>query len=483
MDLTIGFDVGTTAIKGVLLDVDKGIAAQATRSTELMRPEEGWVEFSAERAYELVCKVTHELLEHKPPDGNVRAIALSGATGNTGLFDAHMKPIGNVLSWMDARARDHWRARLPAVDPDEVYRRVGWPFGGAFPMGHLAWLRSERPELYSRAAYRLMNITYLYHRLCGRLAIDPSTATTFYLQDQTATQWHEPYLEALGISPGSLPAIRPSGTAVAPLCGAAVEDLGLTDTTMVVLGSFDHPSAARGVGVRDQGELMLSCGTSWVGFYPVNDRELALSQRLLVDPFLRPDGPWGAMFALTSVGVTLDRFMDALVFDGGPRDYGLLNDEAAKAPPGSEGLMLNPLNPTTTRDDALASVRERFPLPCRCRAVMEGVAFEMRRKIELLASAGMPSKSITMVGGPSESNSWTRIVAEVAGLSIRLVNGQSAGASGAAMMAAVGTGLFTELREAQARLSAPVRIVEPQPSVREEYNVVYRGYLDAHPGA
>lgn len=471
MELTIGLDIGTSAIKGVLLDPARGVLAEARRATELLRPAPGRVEFSAERCFELVCETVRELAGRVPPGSTVRGLALSGATGNTCLFDRDMRPLCSVISWMDERAKAEWRELLPDLDAGQVYPLVGWPFGGMFPLAHLAWLRRHEAGLYARAAHRLMNITYLYYRLSGRLAIDHSTATTFFLQDQVRGCWHTPHLDTLGLSVDELPQLQQSGTAVGPLSADAARLTGLDQTAAVVLGAFDHPSAARATGVVAPGDVLLSCGTSWVGFYPVADRDLALAQRMLVDPFLKPEGPWGAMFSLAGVGVAIDRLFDELVFRG-TRDYGMLNRVADECGPGADGLSISLLDPAEREPGRLEAVRSGYSRAQAARAIMESVAFEMRRRIEQRATAGMPARAIAMVGGPSESPAWVRIVAEVTGVPVRLFGGQAAGAAGAAMLAAAGIGVTVDC---QAIASAGRTIGADEPA-RKQYDTLYRGY-------
>lgn len=480
MDLLLGFDIGTTALKGVLCSPERGIIAEAKRSTEQLRPQPGFVEFSSVGCYELLCDAIRELVTHAPADSAIGALALSGATGNTVLLDNSGEPLGNAISWMDGRVGDRWPELLPGLDADEVYRVVGWPFGGGFPLGHLGWLRKNLPERYARADRHVMNITYLTHRLSGRYACDPSTATTFYLQNQVAQAWHQPYVDMLGLDAARMPEILPSGSSLGPLTATACRDTGLSPGTELVLGSFDHPSAARGVGISRPGQLLLSCGTSWVGFYPMTTRENALAQRLLIDPFLHPDGPWGPLFALTSMGVAIDALLDSLVFEDGPRDFVRLNEAAASAAPGSDGLMLNPRDPHVVENARLSSVIGDFGREQRSRAIMEGAAYEMRRRILQLEAAGVPARDITMVGGPSESPVWTQIMADICGLPIRLTNGQVAGALGAAIMAGIGVDLFDDAATGYDVLCTQATLKEPDSVRSGQYSELYDAYIAAH---
>ena len=328
-----------------------------------------------------------------------------------------------------------------------------------------------------------MNSDWLLFRLSGSWGMDPSTATTFYLQDQVNRKWHGPLIEYLGIPEDAISTLKPSGSVLDYLSPEGAKDTGLTEETVVVLGSFDHPSAARGIGFFDPGDLLLSCGTSWVGFYPVEDRDLALSQGLLVDPFLTPEGPWGTMFSLPKIGNLIDWYIDNIIVRQGedPADkYTIFSERAAGAPIGANGHFVNPyLNskhiPNSEIDLHLTRSRGEI-----ARAVMEGPALRMRRNIEKLAEAGICAEQIAMVGGPSESPVWPRIVAEVIGLELKLINGQTAGAVGAAILAAIGAGLFRNEREAFEAMGGDGIIITPSVEAVEKYNAVYEGYLERY---
>lgn len=437
METLIGIDLGTSATKGVLLAADGRILARERRPTELIRPRPDWVEFSSPRCHEILCEVIQSLLKSAPRDSRVTALALSGATGNALLMDQQGEPLGNAINWMDTRS-----ANDPAVDPvglspAEIYRTVGWPYFRGFPLVQLTWLKRNQPERFRRASMVAMNITYLYHRLCGKFGMDHSTASTFYLQDQVKRQWHKPLLDLLELDETRLPQLLPSASILGGITRKAAQETGLQEGTAVVLGSFDHPSAARGVGVLTPGEVLLSCGTSWVGFYPVRDRELTLSQTMLSDPFLSPAGPWGAIFSLPCVGSKVEDFVTR-TFPSEPSmaaRYARFNEAASRAARGSSDP---------------------------CRSIMESIARDMKARVESLSQAGLMANRLVMVGGPTESDVWIAILADELGLEISLPEtGAFAGALGAAIMAGIGRNLFANEAEAFSRLSCKVRIQRP----------------------
>jgi len=234
------------------------------------------------------------------------------------------------------------------------------------------------------------------------------------LFDQVNRRWYKPYLDMLEIPEEAISELDSSGTVLGPLIPEGAEDTGLSEETLVVLGAFDHPSAARGTGFTKAGDLLLSCGTSWVGFYPIEDRDLAISQRLLVDSFLTPEGPWATMFSLPMIGRRIDWYIENLVLleEEDPEEkYTIFSESSEKVPPGAEGHYINPFIDSEHVPQAEIDLHANRSRDEIARAVMEGPALRMRYNIERLAEAGISADRIAMVGGPSESPVWPRIVA------------------------------------------------------------------------
>ena len=480
MQLFIGLDVGTSAVKGLLVSPDGRKIASGLRRVQHLHPSPERTEIDPNGHYQCVTGLIRELAGAVPTGDIVAALSMAFASGNTILLDEANNPLTNIISWLDRRTVGLAAMRTPGFDPAQVHAVVGWPASDGLPLAHLAWLKLKEPELYRQAARVAMNVDWLGWRFTGRWGLDHSTATTFYLQDQVARRYHTPYLEFLGLRESALSPLAPSGTPLGPLTSRAAADTGLPAGTLVVLGAFDHPCAARGTAALNPGDLLISCGTSWVGFYPWPERRFLVSQGMLVDPFLSPQGPWGGMSALTAVGTTVEWVISNLVL--GPRDdtanrYQLFNEAAMRSTRGAGGLFLNPLQTVEALGKRAAPAGTRREASAR--AIMEGTAFEMKRQIESLARAGLVARRVAMVGGPSESPVWPRIVAEVTGLTLSLVNGQTAAAMGAAVLAGIGAGIFADERDAAVRLAAQPQIITPAEDAVREYGDIYCRYREA----
>jgi xylulokinase len=439
----IGLDLGTSAIKGVLTDAQGQVLAEAEADSVFLHPREGWVEVDPGQHYRHVREVIRELATAAP--GEVAALAMAAASGNTLLTDADGEPLANIINWLDGRVARQPPAVLADLTPSAVRQITGWPCVMSFPLGHLAWLREQRGSLYARAGHIGMDTDWLVHKLTGRWVMDHSTAATFHLRDQRSGAYHAPFLEMLDIPLERLSALAPSGTVVGPLTAAARRVTGLGAHTLVVAGCFDHPAAARCVGVLRPGQLMLSCGTSWVGFLPCLDRQMLVDAEMLCDPFLSADGgPWAGMFSVPAVGRKIDWYIDNLIAPGEADRLRIFDESAAQAAPGAGGLAIDLREPPRRLAASRADIS---------RAVMEGAARLLNEKLRALHARGFQYDRAVMVGGPARSPIWPGIVAETTGLEVT-VGRRSAGAQGAALLAAVGVGFYESIHAAHVRASS-----------------------------
>ncbi|MCK4983407.1 MAG: hypothetical protein KAS17_10820, partial [Victivallaceae bacterium] len=308
----MGLDLGTTAIKGVVMNQNGNIVAESSKNTRFIEPESGWFEIDPEKHYQDICAIIKELTAKTP--GEITALAMAVASGNTLLANADGKPLTNIINWMDQRAVQNPPQVLSNLSVAEVRQVTGWPCIDSFPLGQLAWLQENQPELYRSASRYCMNSDRLLFRFTGQWLMDYSTATTSHLQEQTTYTYHKKFLDLLNISEDKLSKLVPSACFAGNLKARALADTGLSASTKIITGSFDHPAAARALRVFEPGQLMLSCGTSWVGFFPENDRQKIIDLELLCDPFLAPKcGAWGAIFSVPYIGRTIDWYVKNVI--------------------------------------------------------------------------------------------------------------------------------------------------------------------------
>jgi len=298
------------------------------------------------------------------------------------------------------------------------------------PLSQLCFIKKHSPETLRKAAVICMSTEYLNFILTGKWGIGTSAGTPFFLINQKTGKYNRDVLEKLGISEEKLPPIMKTGSVLGEVTKDAAKISALPEGAKVVLGTFDHPGAARAAGVIREGQLLLSCGTSWVGFFPVKNRESIISNRLLCDPFL--GDVWGAMFSVSSVSAKLDVYIKKYIADGNDR-YLKLEELARK----SNGIAFK--TDLHGNDDEVMSKHSKEDIAL---AIMESVAYILKDKFEVLEKSGISAKSAVMAGGPSESAFWASVIEKILGIPIKVYDGVNTGAVGAAMIAGIGAGLF-----------------------------------------
>lgn len=462
MNCFVGLDIGTSAIKCILISESGKILGQAKTKNIFLHPEAGRVEYNADERYNQICNLIRDVVQQKPSASQVRAVCITGASGNGLLLDKNKKPIENVASWLDSRAESNYNELLSPFTSEYIHSVTGWPKIGSFPFSYFAWMKENQPEVYNSARFLATDFIYFNYRLSGCWEHDTSTATNFYLQEQTSQKYHQPFLDFLNIDIDSLPKIVKSGEPIGTITAQASQETGLPEGTVVVAGSFDHPSAARGTGMTKLGDLLLSCGTSWVGFFPVTSREGALERKMLIDPFLAPGGPWGAMFSFAGVGVTITEYIN-LIFNNAPSKF-IKFDAAVMASKRENHLPdFDLFQKELSPEEYLSKMLNNYSIPEISRSIMESMAKLMRNKIDFFRKEGMPINNVAMVGGFSESKIWPQILADVMEVPVNLIQGEYAGCLGASILSGIGVGLFKNESDGFHKLNINFITLKPKP--------------------
>jgi len=494
MDLLLGLDVGTTATKALLLNVEGKVVASASYSYGLMTPHEDWVEQDPEDLWRGVVATCRKVLEKVKPQDRVLALSISSQGGTTIPVDADGQPVYNAISWMDHRAHDQAEQLRGAVGDDRVYEVSGWQLGDGLPLLHISWLRQCAPETFASARYFLFVNDFIVYRLTGELCMDPSDAGITQLYNIAQGQWDSHMLEMAGIRPDQLSPVRNSGVVVGQLTAEAGQETGLPRSALVVNGAHDQYCAALGAGVLKPGDVMLSCGTAWVILCLTEQLELDPEQRLSISPSAIPN-KWGALKSLGGVGACMEWFLRNLWENisccaPGPDLYNELNRRVNAVPAGSKGLIFFPSSSGYGRGSrgAFIGLTLSHSRDDMARAVMEGIAFELRWTMADLgfsesgdsAPMGFSSlpaiRELRMVGGAAASPVWPKIVADITNIPVVLPSTTEAASCGAAILAGVGRGTFPNPEAGYRILSGRETLLEPSEENVRRYNELFRIY-------
>ena len=459
----IGLDLGTSAIKGILISTKGEVISKAAIPTNYIRSDDNRVEFDADEHYLKTAAVIRELSSGVADKKCITALSMASASGNTLLVDSQGTPLINAISWLDQRVTDETDIVMGDPDPAYVYETVGWQYINSFPLSHLSWLRSHESKLLDASSTVCMTTDYINFRLTGRWGIDHSTATTFYLQDQKKRIWNDDFLNKLNIPASKLPSLYKSGHMLGEISNTAADETGLLPGTKVVLGSFDHPCAARGSKTLLPKQLLISCGTSWVAFFPFANRSESISRNMITDVFTNDDnGCWAGMLSLPAVAPKIDSYLKRYISSDDNR-FSEFDRLAALSSAGANGLIINPVEDITNTDISGYSKKDI------ARALMEGTAFLFKAMLDKHISTGLEISSAVMVGGPTKSDIWPKITADVMGIDVSIINGQHAGAFGAAILAGIGSGIYTDIRDAYKK----IRFEEKQLSFSKDDHKLY----------
>jgi xylulokinase len=304
--------------------------------------------------------------------------------------------------------------------------------------------------------------------------MDHSTATTMYLYEQAAGRKNEALIERLGLKPPMISDLLPTGSLLGRISPEARARTGLNEGTQAFLGCFDHPGAARALEIRGRRQLLMSCGTSWVGLVVLGDRGEGIARGMLVDPYESASGGgWCGMFSLAGMGKRFDSWIVEAFRQGAAlREL----DSACPAPSMEEFLRtmnrvaaaVDPLGRIPAIDlktmkpdpETVESLLRTHSAGELFRALMESAAFEFR---SLLLDKGIGLDAIDevfLVGGPSGSIVWRQIIADTLAKPLTVRYGKTAGAAGAARIAAKASGFPLGSREPEAKIDPCPRAVD-----------------------
>ena len=435
MSHLIGMDMGTSSVKAILMTEDGKVQKVSRGAFEYTNLENGGVEISAETYAKVCINVIKDLAD--AAGGDVKAICASSASGNLLVLDKENNPLTGIINWQDKRVGEEAREVFGYLDADTFYKQIGWPFGfKAFPLAQMAYIKKTEPEIIKKAGKVCMSTEYLYFLLTGKWGISSSAGTPFYFIDQEKKEYIPHLLETLGVSEDMFPPVMDAAGTLGTITAQMTESTGLKEGTPIVLGTFDHPSAARGVGVFKEGQVLFSCGTSWVALFPIESRDKIADAKMLIDPFLSANGGcWAGMTSVASISERIWLYVSHYISDGKDA-FNMLSSLAKECKPGAGGLKIN------LREEPNDEIALKYTKSQIARAIMEGTVNLLKERLDMLREKGIYASEGIMVGGPSEDPYWIELIEEMCNIKLNVIHGQYAGAVGAATMAGIGCGLY-----------------------------------------
>jgi xylulokinase len=446
----LGIDVGTGGTRALLLDETGAVIASAIEEHEpFASPRSGWAEQDPHDWWKACQGAVLKLLrESKVPAAEIACIGLSGQMHGAVLLDRNDEVLRPALIWCDQRTAAECRYLNQTIGPRRLVELTANPALTNFTLTKLLWVRTNEPEIWRKFRSFLLPKDYVRLRLTGVRAIDVADASGTLLLDVVHRRWSEEMLGAVGFSPECLPALHESQEIVGRVTEAAAASTGLKAGTPVVAGAGDQAAGATGMGIVRPGDVSATIGTSGVVF--------AASDAPVTDPLGRLHtfchaipGRWHVMGVTQAAGLSLRWLRDNFAPSS---NYDQLSGEAAKAPPGSGGVLWAPylMGERTPHLDpdaraALLGLAADHTRGHVIRAILEGVAFSLKDTLTIFHELGIPVKAIRLGGGGARSALWRQIQADVYGQPVEIVQAEEGAAYGAALLAGVGSGVWASV--------------------------------------
>jgi xylulokinase len=483
--LLLGIDIGTTNLKTIIFDPSGGVVAQASRPTPTHHGRPGWAHYDPAETWQTIVGLIRAVVAQVAEPQRVISVAVT-SYGETGVpLDAHGEPTYDAIAWFDDRTAPQASWLASTIGADALFRVTGVALQPILGLCKLLWLRDNEPAVFARTQRWLNMADYITYRLCGVAATDYSLASRMLCMDLQGRCWAADLLKATGISPTLLAPLLPGGTLLGTLLPAVAKQTGLPRQIAVAVGGHDHVCGALALGVTKPGDLLNSIGTAEAIFIP-------MTQPILDPTYGRQGYTQGVHLAggyysfggLYTSGAAVDWFRHS--FAGGA-DHATLIAEAATVAAGSNGAFFlphlrqsSPPHLDLAARGAFINLHADMGRGTLFRALLEGLAYEMRYSLEPLLRYGGFERAgtIYVAGGGAYNALYSQIKASVLNHPLTVVGMKESTARGAALLGGLGAGLYADLPSALATIHSDQALITPIGSdstlYADAYQTVYQ---------
>jgi len=483
----LAFDVGTSGVKAALLE-DRRIVASAVRGYGLQTGSEGWVEQDLGEIRRAMGRASRAVLKERSLERTaIDAIAITAQMFNLVAVDDRGDPVLPMLSWLDTRSASRAASLAEEMSPTDQFRLLGSVVSAKDLLPKILWLRDERPELYRRTRWLLDCKEALVLQLTGRAVIDPAGSSAFRLVDSATGDWSPAACRRLGVDPALLPDVRPAASIAGGLTETAARELGIAAGTPVIVGAGDVPASQLGAGAIETGDVHLSLGTAVYLGITVGAALRDPAEHLGVIGHAIPDR-WILWLEIATGGGALAWLLRAI--DGRRRggvDYAEIDRIVEACASEQDGLLFAPWlsgERVPVFDDRLRGAFVGLGLhhgrAHLLRAVMEGVACQIRWARDYAEAYGQEVEEIRAVGGGAIGGVWLQIIADILGTTVLAVTEpQDAGARGVGALGLVAIGAEHDVGFLRDEVGID-RAFRPAPEHRAAADETYSRYRAIH---
>ena len=459
----IGVDLGSTNIKVALYTQEMSLVDRQSYPVNYIR-ENGFVEFDADAYFESLTKLIGSMIAaNRIPADQVSQITLTGQAESLVVVDKDGNTLMNAISWMDERSVEECKVLADQFSPAEIESVTGqMAVLPTWPATKILWLKNNRPDVFENAGTYMMLKDFVVYKLTGKIMADMSIATFTFYFDIYEKQYWEKMLSAIGVQLHQLPALAEPCTVAGALTAESATATGLSSETRVNIGTLDHFTGMIGTGNVKLGGMTLSTGTvmalTTMSAEPApRDSGIAMHYGFMPDTHIM-------LPVAESGGVSLEWFRRTCM---GDITYDQMNEVLSQRQLPNGLIFLPYLVGTNSPEfDADASgtffgLRQEndvFDMAC---AVMEGVAFMLRKNCDHIRSKGTEIRHIIATGGGSKSPIWCQLQADITGLPVVIPAEKEAACLGCGIIGAVADGVFANFEEASEKIVSFTKKFEP----------------------
>ncbi|URN94893.1 MAG: xylulokinase [Candidatus Pristimantibacillus lignocellulolyticus] len=479
MSYVIGVDLGTSAVKTLLIDRKGNIAAEATRSYPLFHDRPGYSEQRPEDWVTATIEAMNEVASANGVDAStIEGISFSGQMHGLVLLNESGEVVRNAILWNDTRTTAECR-EIEATLGETLLSVTRNPALEGFTLPKILWVRKHEKELFDQASIFLLPKDYVRYRLTGELHMDYSDAAGTLLLDVAGKVWSEEVLKAFDLPASFCPPLVESHGLVGTLLPEVATASGLSASTKVFAGGADNACGAIGAGILSEGLTLSSIGTSGVILSYENDKDKDFAGKVHFFNHGK-ENSFYAMGVTLAAGYSLSWFKKTFAAN---ESFNEMLAGIEEVQPGSNGLLFTPylVGERTPHPDAnirasfigVDGSHERVHF---ARAVMEGITFSLNESVDMFRQAGKVVDKVVSIGGGAQNPVWLQMQADIFNATVVSLENEQGPGLGAAMLAAYGCEWFASLEECANQFVKHADSYEPNAEAVEQYADLFRIY-------
>ena len=480
--LYIGIDLGTSAVKLLLMDGEGTIQNVVSREYPISFPHPGWSEQNPVDWWNAVLDGI-QALTADCDRSQIAGIGCGGQMHGLVALDINDHVLRPAILWNDGRTAEETEYLNTVIGKENLSRYTANIAFAGFTAPKLLWMRKHESELFERIHKIMLPKDYINYCLTDIHCTDVSDASGMLLLDVEHKCWNPEMLGICGIHKDQLPRIFESYEVVGTLKPDVAAALGLPETVKVCAGAGDNAAAAVGTGTVGNGACNISLGTSGTIF--ISSESFGVDPHNALHSFAHADGHYHLMGCMLSAASCNKWWVEDILNTA---------DFAAEQVPITENRLgrnhvfflpylmgeRSPINDTNARGTFIGLTMDSTRADMT-QAVLEGVAFAIRDSLEVARTLGLDIKKSRICGGGAKSPLWRKIMANVCGLELERIESEEGPGYGGAMLAAVACGEFADVEEAAAKLVKVTETVRPEPELTGRYEEQYQRFRRIYP--